>query len=228
MDRVVIGDVHGSADQLTVLLGQLSKEASSIVFLGDYVNRGDDSKAVLDILISFRKENPATKFLCGNHDWSLLQFLAEGNFHSFASVGGLATISSYSRGLSEQFVAAFRRQFPETHLHFLKSLDAYFETDEYLFSHTGMDPSAPHDRRFQTMVLQDHGNLFQDHADFQKTIVCGHYVQANFKPYANAGVICLDTGCGTIGGPLSALRVPAGDFIQVHKDLRITQGRIPK
>src|ERR1043166_9018992 len=94
----VIGDIHGCVDELNWLLDALSPtEADAIVFLGDYIDRGPASKAVIDRLLRLRREGPGCVFLKGNHEDMFLAFLGlQGHYgEAFLLNGGETTLQSY-------------------------------------------------------------------------------------------------------------------------------------
>src|SRR5215475_6743943 len=96
MRYFVIGDIHGCSDQLNVLLrhGELYRDRR-VVFLGDYVDVGADSRRVIDQLIRFREQHPNSIALEGNHEFALKTFLQTGDFVSYAEAGGLTTVKAY-------------------------------------------------------------------------------------------------------------------------------------
>ncbi len=211
---VAVGDIHGDALRLEALLGKLDLASRRLVFLGDYVNRGSDSRRVLDVLCDIaRSLGDRVVFLAGNHELALLRYLADHDLPRFASYGGIATIRSYGvRSPVGDVAAAFRAAIPTAHINFLEALKPAFEPDGILFSHAGMNPDLPEDRSLATMAGASHPEMFQETVD--RPIVCGHYVQRNGVPLVSGQVTCIDTGCGTIDGPLTAVTLPERTFIQ--------------
>ena len=109
-DRVfAIGDVHGCAMELEALLSHLAKHegltsSDLVVFLGDYIDRGPDSKMVIDVLLEFHKTHANTRFLKGNHEDMMLQCLETDDrdiWHTWLSNGGEDTLGSL--GVSNRF-----------------------------------------------------------------------------------------------------------------------------
>jgi len=228
MKFTVIGDIHGCSSQLRVLLGHRElHEDRRVVFLGDYVDVGPDSPCVIELLLSFAAERPDTVFLQGNHDFGLLAYLTSGDFAAYAEIGGIATIRAYCGSVSGDVRATLKQQIPETHRSFLRDLKPYFETREYLFSHCGYAPETPTDRSVEAMVRHSHQGLFQNGAPLGKLAVCGHYFQRTHRVFISERVVCLDTGCGILQGPLSALWLPELQIVQVPTDLSLSlsQGR---
>jgi serine/threonine protein phosphatase 1 len=219
MSYVAIGDIHGSSFQLARMLG-LSDLFSGrrIVFLGDYVDVGRNSKEVIDLLLSFRGRFPDTVFLKGNHDIAMMEYLSGGEFADYAAGGGIATIRSYCGKVYGDVRMALSESVPRDHSEFLSGLRDFFETTNFLFSHSGYDRLEPLDRSVRAVVQSSHLELFSNKSTLPKVAVCGHYFQSSFKPSVQERVICLDTGCGVLNGPLTAMRLPERTWVQVWPD----------
>jgi serine/threonine protein phosphatase 1 len=223
MTFIVVGDIHGCSAQLRVLLERRElHQGRRVVFLGDFVDVGPDAPGVIDLLLAFGAKRPDTVFLQGNHDFGLLAYLRSGDFAAYAEAGGIATIRAYCGEVRGDVRAAFERTMPQAHYGFLRDLKPYLETENYLFSHCGYSPESPSDRSLETMVLQSHQRLFDNGATLEKLAVCGHYFQRTQKPFITERVICLDTGCGILGGPLSAALLPDLRIVQVSTDLNLS------
>ena len=215
MNTIAIGDIHGCSLQLSNLLSSIRKLAfDQVVFLGDYVDVGKDSFGVIELLIAFKKEFPTTKFLKGNHEVSLLNYFYEGNFAEYAQKGGLPTIRSYCGKVSGDVHSCFVDRLPKHHLEFLEQLELYYEQDDTFFSHAGFDPHYPKIRTVEALVGTSHNpEGFVDGVD-GKTLVCGHYFQENGMPRISDNFVAVDTGCGVIGGPLTAIQLPSRKIVQ--------------
>jgi serine/threonine protein phosphatase 1 len=154
-------------------------------------------------------------FLLGNHELALLSFLKGAlPFHQFAGLGGIATIRAYLSHAARDVRAEFLGVFPSSHRRFVESCHDFFETPALIVSHCGIDPSNPESRAKVDMAESRHEELFSGEFDHAKLVVCGHYVQTSCLPYVRRNLICLDTGCGTAGGPLTALLLPERTFLQ--------------
>lgn len=216
-DLAFVGDIHGMAPQLASALDALGG-ARHLVFLGDYVNRGPDSKRVLEMLVEAKATWPTTlTLLRGNHDEELLNFLSAGNLARFVAFGGLQTIASYSTGGTVNSVSRFRESFPLSHRQFLADLDDYFERQDVFASHCGPNPERPSSRERDDIVMGSHEGLFRVDVDqlVGKSVVCGHYVQRTMTAFAERGLYAIDTGCGSVsGGPLTVMLWPEKRLIQ--------------
>src|SRR5436309_1831238 len=129
----VIGDIHGCLDEIDRLLDTLAPAAGdTVVCLGDYIDRGPDSKGVIDRLLRLRREGPRCVFLKGNHEDMFLGFLGERGAYgeAFLGNGGGPTLSSY--GLHGAFGEVRGAQLPPGHLEFLRSLQVRYEHGRFL------------------------------------------------------------------------------------------------
>jgi len=157
-----IGDVHGRLDLLRAMHAQIRSEIMHdrpadwrIIHVGDYVDRGPDSKGVLDFLIARRREDPRVVALKGNHDEGFEHFLAgKRGFGIFTYNGGEATCRSYGiaadfdspQGLLETHLA-LTAMVPDEHLAFLQGLELCAAFGDFFFCHAGIRPGVPLDRQ---------------------------------------------------------------------------------
>ena len=210
-----IGDIHADSVRLSGLLAKLDCGNRRLIFLGDYVDHGPDSPEVVETLLEIAKRQRNCVFLSGNHEIGLLAFLSgKLSFLEYAWMGGLPTIRSYlgkaERDVRSELVAAI----PMPHFEFLSSCKPFFETNNFVASHAGVNPACPENRELAEIVLGRHPSLFHDDLRLGKLVVCGHYLQTTQTPFVSSSVICLNTGCGTIGGPATALLYPEMTFLQ--------------
>jgi len=209
-----IGDIHGDSDRLSALLGKL--EGRSLVFLGDYVDHGPNSREVIDILLETADREPNPVFLLGNHEIGLLAFLSGRlSFLEYGWMGGLSTIRSYIAKADGDVRSELLAAMPNRHFEFLSKCKPFFETDEFVASHAGINPTCPQSRELTEIVLGRHTSLFENGHRPSKLVICGHYFQATQTPFFANGVVCLNTGCGTTEGPLTTLLYPEMTFLQV-------------
>ncbi|WP_428410473.1 metallophosphoesterase family protein [Hyphococcus sp.] len=209
-----IGDIHGRADMLDELLYDIEKEAGSLdaaqlVFLGDYVDRGDDSRGVIERLIRIAAEHEDAVFLKGNHEELMLDFLEEPeDLGHWLDWGGEETLESYGihtvgqpkEALAEQWFALA----PKTHFDFLKSLKLHHVEGDFLFVHAGLRPGAPLEEQTDADMLwirkRFHNASPEERPDF--VVVHGHTPTA--KPVDAGWRIGVDTGA-VYGGMLTAV-----------------------
>jgi serine/threonine protein phosphatase 1 len=207
-----IGDVHGRADLLSELFSRIDDDlrahprVNSIeVFLGDYIDRGPNSREVIDLLIE-RQQKHDTKFLKGNHEDCVLRLLSDPTvFLEWKMIGGLSTVLSYSVAPSghhdpqthARIASALAEAMPDSHHRFLRSLALSFTLGDYFFAHAGVRPGislaaqSPHD----LLWIRDDFLLHED--DFGKVVVHGHTPAR--EPEIRANRINIDTGAYATG-----------------------------
>lgn len=227
-----VGDSHGCCDQLRDLHREILEDALGaepraerrvVVYLGDYVDRGPDSRDLLDLLIDGRLTGFETVHLMGNHDDFVLRFLAGEDPTAWLMNGGDATLRSYGidpqdsdgiahRGewLREQLAA----RLPDDHLAFLQGLGTMHTEGDYVFVHAGIRPGVPIPIQEKRDLLWIREPFLESRADHGKVVVHGHTPTA--EPDVRANRIGIDTGA-CYGGRLTALALE-GDtrrFVQV-------------
>ena len=194
-----IGDIHGCKKELRYLLDFLEdkEDLSSddlVVFIGDYIDRGPDSKGVIDLLLDFQLAHPNSIFLKGNHEDMFLDFLGyEGRQgHVYLPNGGEETLESYGThgkaGMSE-----IAQSIPAKHLSFFLNLERMLIVGDYVFVHAGLDPLRTIKTQLDDDVFWIRGEFINNIHNFDKTIVFGHTVYKDVLfdlPYK----IGIDTG----------------------------------
>lgn len=211
-----IGDIHGDRARLSGLLAKLDCQNRRLVFLGDYIDHGSGSREVVEALVEIANQRPNSVFLTGNHEIGLMAFLsAKLSFLEYAWMGGLPTIRSYLGKANRDVRGELLAGVPRSHLQFLSDCKTFFETDNFVASHAGVNPECPEGREFAEIVLGRHHSLFDGNLRLGKLVICGHYRQTSETPFVSSCVICLNTGCGTMGGPATALLYPEMTFLQV-------------
>ena len=153
-DRLIaIGDIHGEIGKLNSLLDKLRlTKSDKVIFLGDYIDRGYNSKAVIERLIKLKKECKCI-FLMGNHEDALLNYLENKNSEAkslWLGLGGATTIDDYK----------YIHLIPKKHLKFLKSLKPYYKTRDYFFVHGGVRPDKPLEEQEKADLLWINKKLF--------------------------------------------------------------------
>lgn len=201
-----IGDIHGRLDLLRSLREQILLDWTSspaaqgvVVFLGDYVDRGPDSRGVIESLLADRLEDLQTVHLLGNHEQLLLQFLAGGEHETWMVNCGYSTMSSY--GVDDRAIAlgdtaamreSFRQLLPQAHLDFLSSLKAMHFLGDYCFVHAGVRPGVPLARQKEAEVIWIRKLFLESEEDFGKIVVHGHSIAPEVAWRPNR--IGIDTG----------------------------------
>jgi Calcineurin-like phosphoesterase len=221
-----VGDIHGRLDKLDALLEKLPLQSGDrLVFLGDYVDRGPDSAAVVERLIDLADVHPCV-FLLGNHESMFLDYLGwRGPAYFGADVflpnGGDATLASYGWH-EERPPNPDEFALPPKHEAFFRSLRHHHADGAYVFVHAGLGRTlaragdvdwALRNARIEEL-LWDRSSTEGPH-DLGITVVYGHTPRADFAvrwnlPYS----IGIDTGA-VYGGVLTAIRLPDETLFQV-------------
>lgn len=206
----IFGDLHGMFSKLETLYGQLRETIrgdDTLLFLGDYIDRGGQSYQTVEFLTALSRVH-RTVFLKGNHESMLLDYLSGADSGLYYRNGGERTIESYRRSLGSFSL-------PSSHMDFFRSLLMYHETDNFIAVHAGIDP------KITTMDLQSEENMLWIREEFflaekrwPKTIIFGHTPAVHFtgimsRPWFDErrNIIGLDTGA-VYGGRLTCMRWP--------------------
>jgi len=221
-----VGDVHGRHDLLARLLDRIFEDASAyetipkIVFLGDYIDRGEQARDTINLLIELA-ERPETEtvFLMGNHEQMLLRFLRDPSSGSgWLRYGGLQTLMSYGVGgvasiHAESEAVKLRDALVEAlgpHLGFIERLRASYHAGNLLFTHAGADPALPADGQETSALLWGCEGFRTTDRDDGVWVVHGHFVVEG--PTAERGRISVDTGA-YFSGRLTAARIAGGEVV---------------
>jgi serine/threonine protein phosphatase 1 len=235
MSTIAIGDIHGNLSALVDLLNQIRRECGrtdTVVFLGDYIDRGPDSKGCVDAILEFRTEVPA-EVLCllGNHEDWMLRSMRDHRSHSWLlGMGALTTIDSYSTDAALTIGEAVARlganvyleretlpyevffdSMPEDHRRFFESLGLFHQTPDCACTHGGLDPSVARieDQRRNDFIWG--AGDFPDGYKGDTILVYGHRNNAAFTDdrQPTPRVVGRTIGIDTIShGVLTAIRLP--------------------
>lgn len=181
-----IGDIHGCYKELMLLFDKLplDPEKDEVVFLGDYIDRGPDSKKVVEQLIKWKKKYSHWTFLQGNHEDIFYDFVVRKGalygINNWFANGGKETYKSYDGHFGKvngEFEAPKPPDLPKEHLDFLfKELPLTYETDEYFFVHGGVIPEASLEESkpfWKTLLWAREGFIDSDY-DWGKKVIFGH------------------------------------------------------
>jgi serine/threonine protein phosphatase 1 len=213
-----IGDIHGSLGLLRRLVARCEQDADgrpiSFVFVGDYLDRGPESRGVIDYLIDLQARLPGdVTTLMGNHEalaLAAIEGLADPRF--WLSEGGAATLRSYG--------VARAHALPREHVDWLRSLRLSHDDGQRLFVHAGVNPEKPLDAQDDMDLLWIREPFLSDARNYGRIIVHGHTPTANGLPDLRTNRVNVDTGavyCGVLTAAVFAgdeMR-PAG-FLQAH------------
>lgn len=227
---IVVGDLHGYCGPLNKLLENINlTEKDLMIFIGDYIDRGPESKSVIDTLIHLKSLYSNIIFLKGNHEDMMLGAVGftavVKDINTWLYNGGVQTLGSYGMDRNEIMMLAgirddgerlqkMREFLPESHLDFLLGLNMFVETDNYFFCHAGIKPfisiKVGKANAFDLLWTRDH--IYADAFNWEKTVVCGHTPLTDVL--IKDRLICIDTGLYYYG-KLSAIDVLTKQIFQV-------------
>ena len=198
-----IGDIHGCYDRLKTLMGKIPIDYSrdTLVFIGDYIDRGPHPFEVVDYLIKLKNRFPDVIFLKGNHEDMLDKFLNGADRFTYLLNGGQQTLDSY---LTKP-VQSGSFPIPLDHLDFFKSLRLFYETEEFIFVHAGLRPRVPLESQNTEDLLWIRDKFVSSKYDFGKRVIFGHTPLK--KPLVEPNKIGIDTGA-VYGNALSCVQLP--------------------
>lgn len=214
-----VGDIHGRCDLLKNLVERLDEDAPSsderhLVFLGDYIDRGLQSRQVIELLLELSERWPNTTFLKGNHEEALLNFLEKPEYGpNWATYGGRETLVSYgvrpprSFTMNEEWRIAhdqFIEKFPQDHLHFFRTLDVSKRIGGYGFVHAGVKPGRPFEEQSENDMLWIRDEFLSATSREDLVVVHGHTPVD--QAYSDSRRINIDTGA-YFSGRLTAVRL---------------------
>lgn len=218
MFTYAVGDVHGKLNMLVDLMKKIDNDAGTadykLVFIGDYIDRGEDSKGVLDLLIDMKARRDArgleTVYLMGNHEDMCVNYEYAD---SWLMNGGFQTNQSYPNGMVSL-----------DHVEFMKNLPLYHETEKNIFVHASAKPNIPLSEQSSTILLWTRYK-YKESSGLSKILIHGHTPCKHIEQVYDR--VNLDTGAvfGHNGyGRLTAAKIDPStgqpvEFLQVKEDL---------
>ena len=204
-----MGDIHGCATALKALIETIGPSAAdTIVTLGDYVDRGAESRAVIDQLLELGKHCNLVA-LQGNHEEMMLEVIRDKQPpFRWLQYGGVETLDSYGFAGDLSII-------PKTHYEFFGAMRDYYETEDHIFLHANYNPALPlekqtkHALRWQKLTEYTPGPHVSG-----KRVVVGHTHDRGGEIFDIGHLICIDTFCYG-GGWLTALDVHSGKLWQL-------------
>jgi serine/threonine protein phosphatase 1 len=221
MRTLAIGDIHGCHTALTALLEQVQPQPTDrVIFLGDYVDRGPASRAVIESLIDLSNAC-STVFLRGNHEDMMLDARKEiGNLRLWQGCGGAETLLSYGAANGQNWIEAI----PAAHWKFLERTQSYFESEEHIFVHGCVDPELAMEEQSDWLMYWENFERIQPHRS-GKRIICGHTPQRAGQINNVGFAACVDTGA-VYGGWLSCLEANSGEYWQANEKAKTRAGKL--
>ncbi|GAA5506235.1 metallophosphoesterase family protein [Novipirellula caenicola] len=189
---LAIGDIHGCYKALVTLetFVEITPD-DTLVTLGDYVDRGPDSRRVLDWLVSKDKTHKLNP-LRGNHDLMMAQArLKKDHFQRWLNFGGYEALCSYT--IDNKVNADTMNLVPRSHWHFISDrVLPYYETEQYIFVHASYDADVPMSAADDYVLYWEKFSFHPRHVS-GKIVVCGHTSQKSGLPIRTENAICIDT-----------------------------------
>src|ERR1043166_3548368 len=222
MRTLAIGDIHGCFNALSVLV-QIVKPTPDdlLVFLGDYIDRGLGTKAVIDFLIGLSRRVPCV-FIRGNHDLVMLQARSDAmRFRGWQAIGGFATLLSYEAELEDDWASVI----PASHWEVLGTTVGIHETDREIFVHGCVDPDLPMDEQEDMVLLWELFDQIRPHKS-GKRVVCGHTHQLSGEIDDRGFATCIDTGAYARGGWLTCLETQSGQYWKANESGDVREGEL--
>ncbi|WP_347267368.1 metallophosphoesterase [Paracoccus sp. (in: a-proteobacteria)] len=211
MTIYAIGDIHGQLELLRAAHARIARDAAAhgvaaqVVHVGDLLDRGPDSRGVVDYLMQGQAAGQPWVVLRGNHDRFLPRFAAQPDWvdPGLASgrhwlehpgLGGAATLASYgiAAGDLAEAHAAVLRLVPATHLRWLRALPLWHLTPQALFVHAGIRPGLDLTRQSEQDLIWIRGGFLEDTRDHGVLVVHGHTVVEQVTHFGNR--LAIDTG----------------------------------
>jgi serine/threonine protein phosphatase 1 len=215
---IAIGDVHGCSRALAALIGAIAPTPEDVlVVLGDYIDRGPDSRGVIEMLIDLGRRCRVAPLL-GNHEELLLDVRAGLlPIHWTTCMGGGATLASYGNGND------LGRILPE-HIRFMEGSLDYVETATHIFLHANYDPVLPiREQPSSTIRWQSLRDAIPAPHRSGKTVIVGHTAQKDGEILDLGHIKCIDTYCYGRGW-LTALDVVTSEVWQASRSGELRRG----
>lgn len=209
MSRLIgISDIHGEYEKLCAVLDKITPEKEdTIIFMGDYIDRGAKSCEVVDKLIDLQNVCNCV-YLIGSHEYAMLHANLDDYYnYLFWNYGGDATARSY--GNFDNIM--------KIHGEFFNSLKPYYLTDKYLFIHAGIRVGIPLEEQDLTDMVYIRSEFYNRKHNLPQKIIFGH---TEFDtPQIQEDKICIDTGCGKYkNASLTAILIEDGKESFVNSD----------
>lgn len=206
----VVGDIHGCLGVLKSLIDKIPWDPSKdrLIFIGDYIDRGEDSRGVIEYVVTLTKNSQKVQCLIGNHEQALFDYLSGNDTQTYILNGGGATLISYDRVRRNKDDPLI----PTEHLDFFSSLLPMVELDDYYIVHAGFRPHIPIENQELSDMLWIRNEFLLSEYDFGKVVIFGHTPFNN--PVVMKNKIGIDTGA-VYGNRLTCLELPEIRFHSV-------------
>ena len=205
-----IGDIHGCYHQLQALMEKIpiNFARDTLVFIGDYIDRGPHSVEVVDYLVTLKKRVPRSIFLKGNHEDMLEKYLDGTDRLTYLLNGGQQTMDGYL----QKPARSGNYPIPLEHRKFFQSLKLVYETKDFIFVHAGLRPRVPLESQNSEDLLWIRDKFIHTKYNFGKPVIFGHTPLK--EPLLEPNKIGIDTGA-VYGNALTCVQLPDVVFFKV-------------
>jgi serine/threonine protein phosphatase 1 len=206
----VVGDIHGCFDMLKRLLDEIPwrQGRDRLVFVGDCIDRGPHSKAVVDSILSLIQRDPQVSCLLGNHEAMLLDYLAGIDPEVYLANKGGTTLRDYQAERPKRWGPLV----PPDHMAFYRSLRPFLELERYYVVHAGFRPGIEIERQALEDMVWIREPFISSEYDFGKKVIFGHTPFS--RPLTMENKIGIDTGA-VYGNRLTCIELPGEKFYSV-------------
>lgn len=219
MRTLIIGDIHGCLGALDLVL-QAAGPADRIITLGDYVDRGPDSRGVIDRLITLRQQGKLVA-IRGNHDLMMVGSAQSRSTGHWMVHGGRETLESYFTTEKQDWPKAI----PEPHWEFLSNLNDFHEDEDFFCVHARVEAGLSLEDQPESALMWEKLEEPVEHYS-GKTMICGHTKLSNGIPLRFPKTIAIDTGAYTTDGWLTALEWPSLAYWQANQVGETRKGQL--
>jgi serine/threonine protein phosphatase 1 len=206
----IVGDIHGCLEMLKRLMDRIDwrPDQDGLIFLGDYIDRGEDPRGVVDFILTLLKTSSLIQCLAGNHEDVFLSFLAGGDLGPLLMNGGMTTLQSYEMDDKKEGEPTI----PTDHMAFFQTLHPWLELKDYYVVHAGFRPGVDIQRQSFEDLMWIREPFIRSNYDFGKRVIFGH--TPFYEPLVADNKIGLDTGA-VFGNKLTCLEIPSMKFHSV-------------
>ena len=168
----IVGDIHGCLEMLERLMEKINWRPNKdrLIFLGDYIDRGEDPKGVVDFILALLETSCLIQCLAGNHEEGLLDFFSGGDLRLFLLNGGMTTMKSYQIDHTKESELLI----PRDHMVFFQNLLPWIELEDYYVVHAGFRPGVDIEKQSYEDLMWIRDSFIFSNFDFGKKVIFGH------------------------------------------------------
>lgn len=216
MRKFVIGDIHGNYKELENLLNKINPDfkQDTLIFLGDYIDRGPQSYKVIQLLINIQENygNENVVLLRGNHEQMAINNIKYDRIDLYN--GYDKTFKDFNKN----------KDSIENYYNFFNSLPLYYEDESFIYVHGGVRPGVTMEKQDELDLLWIREEFYESSITFAKPVIFGHtptiHINGTYSPLIKKDRIGIDTGLA-YGGKLTALEIENGKIEKVHNVVKL-------